>query len=107
MRYFEGVAPNPFEIPLRPKGTDFQKKVWCEIQSIPYGETATYGAIAARLATSPRAVGGAAGRNPLMIFIPCHRVLASDGSLTGYAGGLAVKEKLLHLEAMGCSFRED
>ena len=91
--YFSGEAPEVSGLPLSPKGTVFQKKV-------PYGATDTYGALAGRLGSSARAVGSAVGRNPISIIIPCHRVLASDGSLTGYAGGLENKEKLLQLEGV-------
>ena len=98
--YFAGKAPDVSGLPLSPKGTAFQKKVWQELLNIPYGTTDTYGALAARLDSSARAVGSAVGRNPISIIIPCHRVLASDGSLAGYAGGLENKEKLLRLEGV-------
>lgn len=97
-RYFAGERPDPAELTLSPDGTDFQKRVWRELMTIPYGNTDTYGAIAARLGSSARAVGSAVGRNPLLIVVPCHRVVGADGSLTGYAGGLANKKKLLRLE---------
>ena len=96
--------PLPELPPLRPAGTAFQKAVWRQLLTIPYGETRTYGGLAAELApvlgrkTSARAVGSAVGRNPVSLMIPCHRVLGSSGSLTGYAGGLARKEHLLALE---------
>ena len=96
--YFAGENPAVSTLPLAPAGTAFQQRVWQELRRIPYGETESYGALAARLGNSARAVGAAVGRNPLSILIPCHRVLAADGSLTGYAGGLANKEKLLRLE---------
>lgn len=96
--YFAGENPAVSTLPLAPAGTAFQQRVWQELRRIPYGETESYGALAARLGSSARAVGAAVGRNPLSILIPCHRVLAADGSLTGYAGGLANKEKLLRLE---------
>ena len=99
-RYFAGERPDPSEIQLAPEGTQFQRKVWDELLKIPYGTTDTYGAIARRLHSGSQAVGGAVGRNPISIIIPCHRVLGADGSLTGYAAGLAVKEKLLEIE--GC-----
>ena len=99
-RYFAGERPDPSEIRLAPEGTQFQRKVWDELLKIPYGTTDTYGAIARRLHSGSQAVGGAVGRNPISIIIPCHRVLGADGSLTGYAAGLAVKEKLLEIE--GC-----
>ena len=97
-RYFAGERPDPAELRLSPKGTDFQRRVWRELLTIPYGATESYGAIARRLGSSARAVGGAVGRNPLLIVVPCHRVLASDGSLHGYAGGLERKQYLLKLE---------
>ena len=97
-RYFNGENPAVSSLPLSPKGTSFQKQVWAELLKIPYGETVSYGDIAKVLHSSARAVGNAVGRNPLSVIIPCHRVLASDGSLSGYAGGLENKEKLLRLE---------
>ena len=99
-RYFAGERPDPGELPLHPKGSAFRQRVWQELLRIPYGSTESYGALAARLGSSPRAVGGAVGRNPLSVFVPCHRVLAADGGLCGYAGGLANKEKLLRLEGV-------
>ena len=96
--YFAGKKPDASVLPLSPKGTAFQRAVWQELRKIPYGETESYGALAARLGSSARAVGSAVGRNPLSIIIPCHRVLAADGGLTGYAGGLENKKKLLRLE---------
>lgn len=98
--YFQGQAPalGP-ELPLRPRGTDFQKKVWARLSRIPYGRTMSYSEIARDLGgSSARAVGSAVGKNPLSIFIPCHRVLGKNGSLTGYAGGLERKRFLLELE---------
>ena len=97
--YFAGKRPDLQDIPLDPPGTDFQKRVWQYLLTIPYGETRTYGDLAKALVSSPRAVGGAAGRNPISILIPCHRVVGSDGSLTGYAGGLEAKRFLLALES--------
>lgn len=90
-----------FDLPLRPDGTAFQQRVWGELRRIGYGETATYGEVAARLGMSPgasRAVGAANGRNPIGIVIPCHRVVGTKGSLSGYAGGVERKLLLLHLE---------
>ena len=90
-----------FDLPLRPEGTPFQQRVWAELQEIGYGETATYGEIAARLgmnAGASRAVGAANGRNPIGIMIPCHRVVGTNGSLSGYAGGVERKQLLLQLE---------
>ena len=97
--YFAGKRPDLQDIPLDPPGTDFQKRVWQYLLTIPYGETRTYGDLAKALVSSPRAVGGAVGRNPISILIPCHRVVGSDGSLTGYAGGLEAKRFLLALES--------
>ena len=93
-------ARTVFTLPLAPCGTPFQLQVWEIIGQIPWGRTMTYGAIARRLGQSSkaRAVGGAAGANPLPLVIPCHRVIGADGSLTGFACGLAMKELLLRLE---------
>ena len=90
--------------PLAPAGTAFRKAVWELLLEIPYGTTTTYGALSAELnnrgfSSSPRAVGGAVGHNPISIFIPCHRVVGADGNLTGYAGGYEAKRFLLELEA--------
>lgn len=100
--YFAGEL-QAFDLPLAPKGTPFQQKVWAYLQTIPYGRTTTYGTIAQELGNpkSTRAVGAANGRNPIAIIIPCHRVIGSDGKLTGYAGGLQIKEALLRLERNG------
>jgi len=90
-----------FDLPLRPDGTDFQHRVWAQLCRIPYGETATYGDIAARLGktnAASRAVGLANGRNPIPIVVPCHRVVGANGTLTGYAGGVDRKQTLLDLE---------
>ena len=89
-----------FAIPLDPKGTPFQKKVWRELCNIPYGSYLTYGQQAERLGSpkSARAVGAANGRNPIGIIVPCHRVIGASGHLTGFAGGLAIKQALLELE---------
>ena len=102
--YFSGKEPD-FTPPLHFTGTDFQKEVWEILCAIPYGQTMTYGAIADRLAKkrglsrmSAQAVGGAVGHNNLSIIVPCHRVVGSDGSLTGYAGGIERKTFLLNLE---------
>ncbi|MDR1337743.1 MAG: methylated-DNA--[protein]-cysteine S-methyltransferase [Rickettsiales bacterium] len=98
-RYFAGDKPKISELPLAPRGTDFRQSVWKILCEIPYGEVTTYGDIARRLrCTSARAVGGAVGHNPISIIIPCHRVIGTDGGLTGYAGGLDRKVKLLELE---------
>lgn len=89
-----------FDLPLAPHGTDWQMKCWNALLDIPYGETATYGDIAARVNNPKgcRAVGLANNRNPIAVFIPCHRVIGANGALTGFGGGLPVKEKLLALE---------
>ena len=97
-RYFQGGRPDPAELRLSPKGTDFQRRVWRELLTIPYGATESYGAIARRLGSSARAVGGAVGRNPLLIVVPCHRVLAESGALTGFAAGVENKRRLLDWE---------
>ena len=98
--YFKGKRKE-FTVPCRPEGTDFQKRVWETLIQIPYGETRTYKEIAAAAGNSKasRAVGMANNRNPIPIIIPCHRVIGTNGSLTGYAGGLKVKEYLLKLES--------
>ncbi len=90
-----------FDVPLEPAGSDFQRDVWSKIQSIPYGETMSYSALAQSLGKpgSFRAVGQAANKNPILILIPCHRLVGADGGLVGYAAGLHVKEFLLNLEA--------
>ncbi|MFZ4506541.1 MAG: methylated-DNA--[protein]-cysteine S-methyltransferase [Fimbriimonas sp.] len=99
--YFAGTRQQ-FEISLRPKGTDFQQRVWHELGQIPYGSTCSYGLIAQRLGDikATRAVGLANGQNPIWILIPCHRVIGANGHLTGYAGGLDVKAKLLEVEGL-------
>ena len=98
--YFAGREPD-FCPPLAPRGTPFQRSVWDRLRRIPYGQTLSYGALARELGCpSARAVGSAVGRNPISLLIPCHRVLGADGSLTGYAGGLARKEALLRLEGV-------
>jgi methylated-DNA-[protein]-cysteine S-methyltransferase len=101
--YFAGER-QAFDLPLSLDGTPFQQAVWRELQKIPYGKTASYGEIARAIGkpNAVRAVGAANGRNPLPIVIPCHRVIGSDGSLTGYGGGLPIKETLLLLEEAAC-----
>ncbi len=106
-RYFAGERPAISELPLAPVGSEFRKEVWQVLCEIPYGETTTYGEIARTLAArrgldrmSAQAVGGAVGHNPISIIIPCHRVVGSNGSLTGYAGGLQKKIKLLTHEGV-------
>ncbi len=102
--YFSGREPD-FSVPIRLAGTPFQNEVWGLLRTIPYGRTVTYGELSRRIAAkrglahmSAQAVGGAVGRNPISIIVPCHRVVGSDGNLTGYAGGLDKKVKLLTLE---------
>jgi methylated-DNA-[protein]-cysteine S-methyltransferase len=97
--YFAG-ARREFDLWLAPAGTSFQRRVWAALAGIPYGETTSYGKLAAEIGRpgSARAVGAANGANPLAIVIPCHRVIGADGTLTGYAGGLAAKRHLLALE---------
>lgn len=97
--YFAG-SRQVFGIPVSPPGTEFQQRIWSELQAIPYGHTITYAELAARIGrpTAIRAAGAANGANPISIIIPCHRVIGSNGSLTGYGGGLAAKRALLDLE---------
>ena len=109
-RYFAGQKPNVRELPLAPIGGAFRLEVWRILCEIPYGEVTTYGEIAKKIAAqrgktrmSSQAVGGAVGHNPISIIIPCHRVVGSNGSLTGYAGGIKTKERLLALEGIDVS----
>jgi len=98
--YFDGDL-TVFDLPLAPRGSDFQQRVWEQLTKIAYGDTASYGEIAGRLGmtnAASRAVGTANGRNPIPIVIPCHRVIGADGTLTGYAGGIERKQTLLELE---------
>lgn len=113
--YFKGRR-RAFDLPLAPFGTEFQLRVWAELRRIPYGETCFYAQMAEALGQpgASRAVGQANNRNPLAIIIPCHRVLGRDGHLTGYAGGVEIKEYLLKLEddvccgrARSCDWTED
>ena len=99
--YFAGRRRS-FDLPLAPRGSDFQKKVWTAIAAIPLGASETYGSLARKLETAPRPVGGAAGANPLPIIVPCHRVLGAGGTLHGYSGhgGTATKAALLRLEGI-------
>lgn len=99
--YFDGKRQN-FDLIFKPVGTSFQQKVWKLLQEIPYGEVTTYGAIAKKLNSSPRAVGMACGTNPIPILIPCHRVVTGDGKLNGYSGegGIDTKAFLLKLEGL-------
>ncbi len=108
--YWAGRDPSPREVPLDLHGSTFQRAVWRALLVIPFGRTKSYGEIAAQVgggavprenrATAPRAVGAAVGRNPVSILVPCHRVIGANGSLTGYAGGLPRKEKLLQHEGV-------
>lgn len=109
-RYFAGQKPAVSEIPLAPIGGEFRQNVWEILCQIPYGKVVTYGDIAKQMAQkmnkanmSCQAVGGAVGHNPISIIIPCHRVVGSKGSLTGYAGGISKKVKLLELEGVDMS----
>jgi len=97
--YFDGALKS-FDLPLAPQGTAFQKRLWKALQAISYGEMLTYGQLASRIDSGPRAIGGACGRNPIPVIIPCHRVLASGGKMGGYSGldGLDTKQFLLRLE---------
>lgn len=105
-RYFAGLSPSPSGLPLRPEGTAFRRLIWKLLLQVPYGQTVSYGDLAKKAAAllgkprmSAQAVGGAVGANPIAIVIPCHRCVGSDGSLTGYAGGIHYKKALLQLEA--------
>ena len=109
-RYFSGENPAISELPLAPKGGEFRRTVWDILCKIPYGELTTYGEIAKEVAAkinkermSSQAVGGAVGHNPIAIIIPCHRVVGASGSLTGYAGGIDKKVKLLEHESVNMS----
>ncbi|MEA4969984.1 MAG: methylated-DNA--[protein]-cysteine S-methyltransferase [Candidatus Pelethousia sp.] len=109
-RYFAGEKPAISELPLAPSGSAFRQGVWNILCEIPYGKVITYGDIAKEMAAkmnkksmSSQAVGGAVGHNPISIIIPCHRVVGSNGSLTGYAGGVRTKIKLLELEGVDTS----
>jgi methylated-DNA-[protein]-cysteine S-methyltransferase len=97
--YFAGQLKS-FDLPLRPKGTPFQLRVWSALRDIPFGETRSYGQLAVAIGdpSATRAVGAANGRNPIAIVVPCHRVIGADGSLTGFGGGLERKRFLLRLE---------
>ena len=109
-QYFAGNNPSIAHVPLAPIGNEFRQGVWEILRSIPYGEVTSYGSIAKKLAIqtgksciSAQAVGGAVGHNPISIIIPCHRVVGANGSLTGYAGGIDTKIKLLQLEGVNMS----
>lgn len=96
-----------FDVPLKPQGTEFQKKVWEALLTIPYGQTRSYKEIAVQIGNEKacRAVGMANNRNPISIMIPCHRVVGADKSLVGYGGGLNIKVKLLNLECPGVTWK--
>ena len=109
-RYFAGEKPDISELPLAPIGGAFRQSVWKILREIPYGQVTTYGGIAKKMAVkmgrdsmSSQAVGGAVGHNPISIIIPCHRVVGSNGSLTGFAGGIQMKLKLLEFEGVDMS----
>jgi len=109
--YFAGSGPDPFQLELAPQGSNFSREIWSLLREIPYGKVCTYGEIAGKYAEkhglksmSAQAVGGAVGHNPISIIIPCHRVVGRGGKLTGYAGGLEIKQKLLELESAGTGF---
>lgn len=109
-KYFAGQKPTISDLPLAPRGGDFRKAVWDILCEIPYGEVITYGEIAKIVAPrmnkasmSSQAVGGAVGHNPISVIIPCHRVVGANGSLTGYAGGIDKKIKLLEHEGVDMS----
>ncbi len=97
--YFVGIRKK-FDLPLNPKGTDFQRKVWNELLNIPYGEVKTYKDVAICIGNekASRAIGMANNKNPIPIIIPCHRVIGANGKLVGYSGGLNIKQKLLDIE---------
>jgi methylated-DNA-[protein]-cysteine S-methyltransferase len=99
--YFAGTRQR-FDLPVAPRGTPFQERVWREIGRVPFGQTLTYSELASRAGApgSARAAGAATGRNPISIVVPCHRIVGTDGSLTGYAGGLERKRKLLEIEGV-------
>ncbi len=103
LREYFAAARQKFDLAIAPRGTPFQERVWQELRKIPFGETASYGAIAERIGNPKacRAVGLANSKNPIPIIIPCHRIIGKDGSLTGFGGGLTVKQQLLDLERRG------
>ena len=106
-KYFNGEKPQIEDLPIEFIGSDFRKQIWTILSQIPYGKVITYGDIAKRIAKhkgikamSAQAVGGAVGHNPISIIVPCHRVVGTNGSLTGYSGGVEVKKRLLELEGV-------
>lgn len=109
-KYFAGEKPEISELPIKFIGSDFRVLVWQMLTEIPYGKVITYGELAKKIAEkrgikamSAQAVGGAVGRNPISIIVPCHRVIGSNGNLTGYSGGVSTKIKLLEFEGVDCS----
>ena len=109
-KYFAGEKPEISELPIKFIGSDFRVEVWQVLTEIPYGKVITYGDIAKKIAKkrgikamSAQAVGGAVGRNPISIIVPCHRVIGAEGNLTGYSGGVSTKIKLLEFEGVECS----
>mgnify|MGYP003623245313 CR=1 FL=1 len=103
-KYFAGKRPDISDLPLAPNGSEFRKSIWKQLCEIPYGSVVTYGDIAKKLGCkSAQAIGGAVGHNPISVIIPCHRVVGTSGSLTGYAGGMAKKMKLLESEGVDLS----
>lgn len=98
-QYFKGERKE-FNLPIKLRGTDFQMKVWAALLTIPYGETCSYGELAKKIGNykASRAVGGANNKNPILIIVPCHRVIGADGSMVGFGAGIGVKEHLLNLE---------
>ena len=102
--YFAGRR-REFDLPLNPAGSAFQLRVWLALRDIPCGQTVRYGDLAHRLGSSPRAIGGACARNPLPIIVPCHRVVAADGSLGGYSGKEGIKTKRILLDLEGAASR--
>ena len=101
--YFDGKLTD-FDLPLAPAGTDFQRRVWAEMAKIPYGQTRTYGELAANIDGVARAVGGACGKNPIPIILPCHRVMGGGGKLTGFSGGAGPESKVFLLKLEGAMF---
>ncbi|GER05963.1 methylated-DNA--protein-cysteine methyltransferase [Iodidimonas muriae] len=106
--YFDGTRTH-FDLPFSPQGTDHQKAIWAAISTVPYGTTISYKELAEKTGSVARAVGGACGANPLPILIPCHRILAADGKLTGYSGegGVETKQALLRLEGINIPHQLD
>ena len=109
-RYFDGMKPQISELPLAPIGGEFRQIVWKVLTEIPYGKVITYGELAQKIAKqrgsekmSAQAVGGAVGRNPISIIIPCHRVVGANGNLTGFSGGIQMKQQLLQHEGVDTS----